>query len=339
MTAFARAQGIEGGYDELWRWSVDRRRALLGSPSGTTSRSRASAARRVLTSHEMPGAKWFPGTSVSYAEHIFRGTDDDAVAIRHASELPRAGRDDLGRAARRDRRIRAGLIALRRRPGRPRRRLPAEHPRDDRRLPAPAPRSAPSGPRPRRSSAPAASSTASRRSSRRSCSRSTATATAARTSTAARSSPRSPPASLARAHGPPRLPRRHRLGGRLPRPGATRSSRFERVPFSHPLWILYSSGTTGLPKAIVHSQGGILLEHLKKMHLHVDARPRRPRLLVHDDRLDDVELPRRRAADRGLDRALRRQPRLPDARPALGSRRGGARSPRSGRAPASSPRA
>lgn len=38
---------------------------------------------------------------------------------------------------------------------------------------------------------------------------------------------------------------------------------FEPVPFNHPLWILFSSGTTGLPKPIVHSQGGIVLEHLK----------------------------------------------------------------------------
>ncbi|MEU3524807.1 acetoacetate--CoA ligase [Streptomyces sp. NPDC038707] len=48
---------------------------------------------------------------------------------------------------------------------------------------------------------------------------------------------------------------------------------YEQVPFDHPLWVLYSSGTTGLPKAIVQSQGGILVEHLKQLGLHCDLGP------------------------------------------------------------------
>ena len=45
---------------------------------------------------------------------------------------------------------------------------------------------------------------------------------------------------------------------------------FTQLPFEHPLWVLYTSGTTGLPKGLVQSQGGILLEHLKSLALHQD---------------------------------------------------------------------
>ncbi len=48
---------------------------------------------------------------------------------------------------------------------------------------------------------------------------------------------------------------------------------FEQVPFDHPLWVLYSSGTTGLPKPIVQGQGGIILEHQKVLRLHKDVKP------------------------------------------------------------------
>ncbi|MFE4061738.1 acetoacetate--CoA ligase [Streptomyces sp. NPDC059096] len=55
--------------------------------------------------------------------------------------------------------------------------------------------------------------------------------------------------------------------------GTPRAFVYEQVPFDHPLWVLYSSGTTGLPKAIVQSQGGILLEHVKQLGLHCDLGP------------------------------------------------------------------
>ena len=58
---------------------------------------------RVLGAREMPGAQWFPGARLYYAEHFFRDRDDDAVAIRHACELRELVAVDVGRAARADR--------------------------------------------------------------------------------------------------------------------------------------------------------------------------------------------------------------------------------------------
>ena len=55
-------------------------------------------------------------------------------------------------------------------------------------------------------------------------------------------------------------------------PFQAKAVEFEQLPFSHPLYILFSSGTTGVPKCIVHSQGGTLLQHLKEQRFHCDLK-------------------------------------------------------------------
>lgn len=62
-------------------------------------------------------------------------------------------------------------------------------------------------------------------------------------------------------------------GMRPPPPAASHNPRYHVVDFDHPLWILFSSGTTGRPKGIIHAHGRVLLQHLKEHLLHVDLRP------------------------------------------------------------------
>src|SRR4051812_6176668 len=72
-------------YDELWRWSVEDLEGFWASIWEFFEVD--SGHDEVLAKRSMPGAVWFPGAEVNYAERAFAGRSDDALAIVHASEL------------------------------------------------------------------------------------------------------------------------------------------------------------------------------------------------------------------------------------------------------------
>jgi acetoacetyl-CoA synthetase len=267
-------------YHDLWRWSVEEIDEFWRSIWEFFDVRSHGEWERALADASMPGAVWFPGARLSYAEHLFRGKRSDDLAIVHASELRELGEwtwADL-RAATAG--VAAGLRELGVGPGD---RVVGYLPN----LPE---------------TIAAFLACASLGAVWSSCSpdfgaRSVIDRFAQvepkvllavdgyryngrdfdRRDVVARLQGEMP--SLVRTVVLPYLDPEPDLSGldaamtwdELVQDGA--SLEFEPVPFNHPLWVLYSSGTTGLPKAIVHGHGGILLEHLKVLNLHVDAQP------------------------------------------------------------------
>ena len=269
MRWLASEKGIEhADYDSLWRWSTGQLDAFWASIWEFFDVRSEGGYDRVLGSREMPGAEWFPGATLSYAEHIFRGKDDSATAIHHASELRELDTMTWGELRAMTAGIAVGLRSYGVGPGD---RVVAYMPNMPETIAA-----------------------------FLACASIGAVWSSCSPDFGARSvvdrfAQIEPKVLLAvdgyRYNGKD-FDRRevvdgiaHEIGhgvevvtfGYLDGTGwperfATEAElKFTRLAFGHPLWVLYSSGTTGLPKAIVHSQGGILLEHLKKLNLHLDA--------------------------------------------------------------------
>ena len=182
-TGSTRSRRCSGG-----RWTISRGSGARSRTSTTSGWTR----ERVLGRREMPGAEWFPGARLNYAEHML-GDDARCGGDRRALEHARADRADLRRVARPGRPCAGRADAARRRPRRPRRRLPAEHPGDARRVPGDGEPGRDLGERLARVRRPQRDRPARADRAQGAAGRSTATRSATRASTGGRRSPRSRP--------------------------------------------------------------------------------------------------------------------------------------------------
>ncbi|MGZ8667557.1 MAG: acetoacetate--CoA ligase [Solirubrobacterales bacterium] len=267
------------GYDELWRWSVSDLEGFWGSIWDFFEVRAATPYEQVLASREMPGAQWFPGARLNYAEHMV-GTDEDTdkVAIIARTQTRDPFELTFGDLREQVAAARAGLQRLGVGQGD---RVVAYLPNIPETLVA---------------------------------FLATASLGAVWATCATEFGPRSvidrfaalePKVLLAIAgyrYGEKPIDRRAEVaevraelpalehvvhvpyaGGEedaLPEAleweallGESGPLEFDPVPFDHPLCVLFSSGTTGPPKAIVHRHGGILVEHLKNQGLSWDLQP------------------------------------------------------------------
>src|SRR5215470_2111050 len=270
-------RGLEfADYDELWRWSVSDLEGFWSSLWEFFEIRAHSPYERVLSSREMPGAHWFEGATLNYAEHLL-GTDEDAdtVAVTARSQTREPVELTFGELRDQVARARAGLLRLGVKPGD---RVVAYLPNIPETLVA-------------------FLATASLGAIWATCPPEFGVR-----SVVHRLGQLEPKVLLAvdgYRYGDKPVDRREQVAAvraGLPSlqsvvevpyagdvlPGALSWDElladdgpleFDPVPFAHPLYVLFSSGTTALPKAIVHAHGGILLEHLKNHGLSWDLRP------------------------------------------------------------------
>src|SRR3954447_1171758 len=106
-----------GDYQELWRWSVDELEDFWASVWEFCEVRASTPYDRVLADRSMPGAKWFTGAELNYAEHLCAGKDDAAVALLHASEGREQAQMTWGELRARAGSVAAGLRELGVEPG------------------------------------------------------------------------------------------------------------------------------------------------------------------------------------------------------------------------------